>query len=620
MSRLAPNYWDGTDYLGQGKFDNSNVYSNDRPAPPPPPTDEGINDNNRSYVTSLYNEFLGRDGSNDAAGVDYWTKHLTDDGWSRDKVRRSIGSSDEANQNWLTSAYRSNLGRAANFDSSWGASHWEDQLKRDISGGMSINQARSNVLRDIKGSDEYKFRGNVDQVVGRARNQQIGDVSALDKFLGSDRNTFGLTANSSAEAWRDAFVGTDRSGVDASDSWYQSGVTNKQDLENLLLRGWYTDTDTGGDEDTVIDLPGGGTYDPGGGAPVKDEDDVDFEEESDVIIDDILDDVGPETDPETSVGDVTNIYNTYYDDKSNDEVIAEALTSLGDMLAGAFDSIPTIDTTSITDAITRVEGDLTELTEEFSGLETFDPEATSAAIEEALGATGFESSIADLETKYAGLENLGDNLATAFGASLDTTNATLASIQSTIDANQNTANADLHNLQIEFDDAKLDFLDQLDAATASSDAQITSLTNLLGSTAAAGATQISDLKSMLNAQTESAASDREAFQNQLVAQQQQAASNQQAMLASRNQMISNLNSQWGQRMQQSQAAMNSRLQAAQQQYETQLNNLSQNMNYRILGDNAEGVQLRRSEAFKKGNTSRGTNQLSRAMRINTLNI
>ena len=143
---------------------------------------------------------------------------------------------------------------------------------------------------------------------------------------------------------------------------------------------------------------------------------------------------------------------------------------------------------------------------------------------------------------------------------------------------------------------------------------------MLGSTAAAGATQISDLKSMLNAQTESAASDREAFQNQLVAQQQQAASNQQAMLASRNQMISNLNSQWGQRMQQSQAAMNSRLQAAQQQYETQLNNLSQNMNYRILGDNAEGVQLRRSEAFKKGNTSRGTNQLSRAMRINTLNI
>jgi len=614
MSKLAPDFWDGTDYLGEGKgkFDNSKVYSKPAPTPPPPPPSNpsaAYNADNRSYVTSLYNEFLGRDGSNDAAGVDYWTKHLTDDGWSRDKLRRTIGSSDEANQNWLTSAYRSNLGRAANFDSSWGASHWEDQLKRDISGGMSINQARSNVLRDIKGSDEYKFRGNVDQLVGRARNQQIGDVSALDKFLGSDRNTFGLTADSSGEAWRDAFVGTDRSGVDASDSWYQSGVTNKQDLENLLLRGWYTDTDTG-DDDTVIDLPDGGTYDPGGGAPERDEDDVD--------IDDITEGIGGmfDEDDETDPGDEGE----FFEGKSNDSVIAEALTSLGDMLAGAFNSIGTIDTSSITDSITRVEGDLSQLTEDFAGLDTFDPEATTAAIEEALGATGFESSIADLETKYSGLENLGDNLATAFGASLNTTNATLASIQSTIDANMDTANADLHSLQIEFDDAKSSFLEQLDAATASSDAQITSLTNLLGSTAAAGATQISDLKSMLNTQTESAASDREAFQNQLAAQQQQAASNQQAMLASRNQMISNLNSQWGERMQQSQAAMDSRLQAAQQQYETQLNNLSQNMNYRILGDNAEGVQLRRSEAFKKGNTSRGTNQLSRAMRINTLNI
>tara|TARA_R100001443_G_scaffold107578_2_gene117483 strand:- start:28 stop:1875 length:1848 start_codon:yes stop_codon:yes gene_type:complete len=615
MSKLAPDFWEGTDYLGEGKFDNSKVYSNDIPAtpppPPPPPSNPSaaFNDENRSYVTSLYNEFLGRDGSNDAAGVDYWTKHLTDDGWSRDKVRRSIGSSDEANQNWLTSAYRSNLGRAADFDSSWGASHWEDQLKRDISGGMSINQARSNVLRDIKGSDEYKFRGNVDQLVGRARNQQIGDVSALDKFLGSDRNTFGLTADSSGEAWRDAFVGRDESGVEASDSWYQSGVSNKQDLENLLLRGWYTETGGDGGDD-VVKLPDGDTYDPGGDPPVRDGDGVD--------IDDITEGIGGmfDEDDETDPGDEGE----FFEGKSNDSVIAEALTSLQDMLAGAFDSIPTIDTSSITDAITRVEGDLTELTEEFSGLDTFDSEATTAAIEEALGATGFESSIADLQTKYAGLDNLGDNLANAFGTQLDDTNATLASIQSTIDSNQSTANADLNNLQTEFDNAKLDFLDQLDAATASSDAQINNLTNLFGATAAAGATQISDLKDMLNAQTESAASDREAFQNQLVAQQQQAASNQQAMLASRNQMISNLNSQWGQRMQQSQAAMNSRLQAAQQQYETQLNNLSQNMNYRILGDNAEGVQLRRSEAFKKGNTSRGTNQLSRAMRINTLNI
>ena len=113
---------------------------------------------------------------------------------------------------WLSSIYQDEIGRSAVFDDV-GASYWVNQLESDIAGGATEENARERALAGIRGSDEVMFRGDVDQLVGRARNQQIGDVSALDKFLGSERNTFGLTAESSAEDWRDAFVGRDTSGI-----------------------------------------------------------------------------------------------------------------------------------------------------------------------------------------------------------------------------------------------------------------------------------------------------------------------------------------------------------------------------------------------------------------------
>ena len=51
-----------------------------------------------------------------------------------------------------------------------------------------------------------------------------------------------------------------------------------------------------------------------------------------------------------------------------------------------------------------------------------------------------------------------------------------------------------------------------------------------------------------------------------------------------------------------------------------LSDISSSMNYRMLGDSAQGVKIRRSRAYNQGRTRSGTGQLGRSMKISTLNI
>ena len=51
-----------------------------------------------------------------------------------------------------------------------------------------------------------------------------------------------------------------------------------------------------------------------------------------------------------------------------------------------------------------------------------------------------------------------------------------------------------------------------------------------------------------------------------------------------------------------------------------LSDISSSMNYRMLGDSAQGVKIRRSRAYNQGKTRSGTGQLGRSMKISTLNI
>lgn len=54
--------------------------------------------------------------------------------------------------------------------------------------------------------------------------------------------------------------------------------------------------------------------------------------------------------------------------------------------------------------------------------------------------------------------------------------------------------------------------------------------------------------------------------------------------------------------------------------EQKLGQIGSLMNYRMLGDNAAGIKMRRSKAYTSGAVNTGTNQLSRSMKLQTLNL
>ena len=54
--------------------------------------------------------------------------------------------------------------------------------------------------------------------------------------------------------------------------------------------------------------------------------------------------------------------------------------------------------------------------------------------------------------------------------------------------------------------------------------------------------------------------------------------------------------------------------------EDKLGQIGSLMNYRMIGDSAAGIKMRRSKAYTSGAVNTGTGQLSRSMKLQTLNI
>ena len=54
--------------------------------------------------------------------------------------------------------------------------------------------------------------------------------------------------------------------------------------------------------------------------------------------------------------------------------------------------------------------------------------------------------------------------------------------------------------------------------------------------------------------------------------------------------------------------------------EEKLGQIGSLMNYRMIGDSAAGIKMRRSKAYKSGAVNTGTGQLSRSMKLQTLNL
>jgi hypothetical protein len=88
----------------------------------------------------------------------------------------------------------------------------------------------------------------------------------------------------------------------------------------------------------------------------------------------------------------------------------------------------------------------------------------------------------------------------------------------------------------------------------------------------------------------------------------------------REQAISDLSGRFGENLRAQEESLGRRIDDTSKAVDEKIGRLGSMMNYRMLGDSAGGVKMRRSKAYKSGAVNTGTGQLSRSLKLKTLNI
>ena len=88
----------------------------------------------------------------------------------------------------------------------------------------------------------------------------------------------------------------------------------------------------------------------------------------------------------------------------------------------------------------------------------------------------------------------------------------------------------------------------------------------------------------------------------------------------RQRALSDLDTTWSANLQAQDQRLQDQFQQGSDAFNKRLTDISSSMNYKMLGDSAQGVKIRRSRAYNTGRTRSGTGQLGRSMKISTLNI
>tara|TARA_B100000700_G_scaffold54664_1_gene58495 strand:- start:1638 stop:3479 length:1842 start_codon:yes stop_codon:yes gene_type:complete len=88
----------------------------------------------------------------------------------------------------------------------------------------------------------------------------------------------------------------------------------------------------------------------------------------------------------------------------------------------------------------------------------------------------------------------------------------------------------------------------------------------------------------------------------------------------RRKALSDLDTTWSANLLAQDKRLQDQFQKGSDAFNKRLSDISSSMNYKMLGDSAQGVKIRRSRAYNTGRTRSGTGQLGRSMKISTLNI
>ena len=302
----------------------------------------------------------------------------------------------------------------------------------------------------------------------------------------------------------------------------------------------------------------------------------------------------------------------------------EAIQALKATLSGASNKINSLDLTGVQNDISGVEGDLTKLQGKFSGLQTqLDNTGAQnlAQIKQVLADEGYAAQLTNLDSTFSSnissLTNKLNTLTTDItGTQLDVTNLS-GDFQAKLDSLQTDLTADTTKqfsaIQTDYNEATQQ-LSQLQGQL--NTANQTAATNLANQKKAFDAKMAANMTTQQNNFANLSTDVNSKLTNYSEEQKAKFAD----VYKTREQAIGELQTDWGNRLQKQEAGLQNKIQATSENLNERLTNISKNMNYRMLGDSAAGIKMRRSKAFTSGRTSKGTGQMNRAMRIQSLNL
>ena len=356
-----------------------------------------------------------------------------------------------------------------------------------------------------------------------------------------------------------------------------------------------------------------------------------------------------------------------------DTRMTQNLDALGSTLRGEFgEGIAALNLPAVRDAIAAAEGDIGSLTEDFGGLrsdmdwikkldlEGFDDRLSEqgatlrdefsgdltdlrdilesgrgealANLESQLGkdrAADLLQLRQDIETGRASeIEALAGNLRQEYGDQLfdlsDTFDERLSGVQSELGGDISSLFQQQAGLRGDLEGG----LATLTSGLGTTSQQLEALRDSFGDYQTQAASNLGDVRSALESEIgdlsgslTSGLSDAAQARSDLgTALRGEASSALQDVYQTREQAISDLSGRFGENLRAQEESLGRRIDDQSKAIDEKIGRLGSMMNYRMLGDSAGGVKMRRSKAYKSGAVNTGTGQLSRSMKLKTLNI
>ena len=342
--------------------------------------------------------------------------------------------------------------------------------------------------------------------------------------------------------------------------------------------------------------------------------------------------------------------------------MSDNLGALGDTLRGEFGAdIAALDLPGVRDAISSAQGDIGSLTEDFAGLSSdmdwikkLDLEGFDDRLSEQ-GAnirSEFKGDLTDLQNilesgrgeALANLENqLGkDRAADILQLRQDIESGRASEIEALAGNLRQEYGDQLFDLSNTFDDRLSGLqsdlggsiqdlfgdtgelrsgLDTLTSDLGTTSQQLGALRDSFGDYQTQAASNLSDVRSALQTEIGDVEGSLTAGLSDLGTSLRGEASDALAdVYQTRQQALSGLEGRFGENLRAQEEGFTKRMDEQTAAIDDKIGRLGSMMNYRMLGDSAGGVKMRRSKAYKSGAINTGTGQLSRSMKLKTLNI